>query len=184
MKIHIHEVIDIPQGITASIEGNLVTIKGKKDEVNKKLGDPIVIVKIEQNTFIIDCAKATRTEKAKAYAIIAHLNNMFKGVQEPYKYKLKICSGHFPMNCAVTNNQVTIKNFLGEKVPRIIKIKKGVSVKIDGVHIFVESANKELAGQTSADIEQATRIKGRDLRVFQDGIYIIEKASQPIEGMV
>ncbi len=183
MKINIHEVVTIPQGVTASIEGNLMTVKGKKDEVCKKLGDPIVRVKTEQNTITIDCAKATRTEKAKVYAIIAHLNNMFKGVQEPYKYKLKICSGHFPMNCAITNNQMTIKNFLGEKVPRVIKLKKGVSVKIDGAHILVESANKELAGQTAADIEQATRVKGRDLRVFQDGIYIIEKASQPIEGM-
>jgi len=183
MKINIHEVITIPQGVTATIEGTMVTIKGKKDEVCKKLGNPIVRIKTEPNTITIDCEKATRTEKAQAYAIIAHLNNMFKGVQEPYKYKLKICSGHFPMNCAVTNNQMTIKNFLGEKVPRVIKLKKGVSVKIDGAHVLVESADKELAGQTAADIEQVTRIKGKDLRVFQDGIYIIEKASKPLEGI-
>lgn len=183
MKIIIHEIINLPAGITATVQEGNVIIKGPKGEVSKKLGDPTVTVKTEKNIINIDCLKATRREKAKAYSIVAHLNNMIKGSQEPYKYKLKICSGHFPMNCTITNNQVVIKNFLGEKVPRIVKFKKGVTVKIDGVHILIESPDKELAGQTSADIEQATRISGRDLRVFQDGIYLIEKASQPIEGM-
>jgi len=84
------------------------------------------------------------------------------------------------MNCTVTGGQFVIKNFLGEKVPRIVKLRSGVTVKIDGDKVFIESPDKELAGQTAADIEQATRITGRDLRIFQDGIYIIEKAGKPI----
>ncbi len=183
MKVKINEVITLPKGITAQYEGFLLHMKGAKNEVHKRLGDPTVQVRVEKENILIDCARATRTEKAKAYSIVAHIHNMIKGVQEPYKYKLKICSGHFPMTCTISNNQVIIKNFLGEKVPRVIKLVKGVTVKVDGVHVLVESPDKEIAGQTAADIEQATRVSNRDLRVFQDGIYVIEKASQPVEGM-
>ena len=68
-----------------------------------------------------------------------------------------------------------IKNFLGEKVPRSLKLKHGVTVNVDGSQIVVEGVDRELAGQVAADIEQATRRPGFDTRVFQDGIYIISK---------
>jgi len=41
--------------------------------------------------------------------------------------------------------------------------------------VKVSSIDKEKAGQTAANIELATRIKGYDPRVFQDGIYIVKK---------
>jgi large subunit ribosomal protein L6 len=48
-------------------------------------------------------------------------------------------------------------------------------VAIKGDELIVTGINKEHVGQTAANIEQATRIKGRDPRVFQDGIYLTEK---------
>ena len=53
-------------------------------------------------------------------------------------------------------------------------IKAGAEVKLDGI-INITSPDKEIAGQISADIEQLTRRPGFDTRVFQDGIYIINK---------
>ena len=182
MKVDLHETVEIPTGIQLSMTGRVVKVQGKKAELTKALGGPGVLMKIENNAFVVTATKATKREKAKVYSAIAHLNNMLRGVQEPYKYKLKICSGHFPMTCAVTNNQFVIKNFLGEKVPRIVKLRAGASVKIDGQFVMIESADKELAGQTAANIELATLIRNRDLRIFQDGIYIVEKAGEPIEA--
>ncbi len=71
-----------------------------------------------------------------------------------------------------------IKNFLGEKVDRILEVPDGVDVEIKKEIITVKSPNKELAGQASANFETATRIRGRDKRTFQDGIYIIEKGGK------
>ena len=78
------------------------------------------------------------------------------------------------------DDEIIIKNFLGEKIPRKSKILMGVDIKIEGDTITVRSQNKELAGQTAANLETATKVKNKDLRVFQDGIYITSKAGREI----
>ena len=85
------------------------------------------------------------------------------------------------MNVSVSNDRFIVKNFLGEKVPRTLKLKAGASVKVEGNLVVVESPSKETAGQVSADIEQLTRRTHYDGRIFQDGIWIIEKDSKGIE---
>lgn len=111
----------------------------------------------------------------------AHINNMIKGVTEGFKYRLKVVYSHFPMTVKVQGDEVVIENFLGEKNPRRAKILPGVTVKVKGSEIEVEGIDKEAVGQTAANIEQATRITKWDRRVFQDGIYIVEKAGKPIK---
>lgn len=180
MKEKITLEIDIPEGITVTMDGNVVTVKGEKGEVVKKLHAPQVTITVKDNKFTINCEKATKREAKNMYTIQAHFKNMIKGAQEGFVYKLKICSGHFPMTCAVSGTDFTIKNFLGEKHPRKVKLPEGATVKINGDEIVVESPNKELAGQAAATIEQATKVRGRDLRIFQDGIYIIEKAGKSL----
>ena len=101
---------------------------------------------------------------------------MLDGLSEGFKYKLKICSGHFPMSVNVEGSKLKIKNFLGEKIPREATLLKGVKVEVKGNEISLEGSDIEKLGQTASNIEQSTRITNRDRRVFQDGIYIVEKA--------
>ena len=54
-------------------------------------------------------------------------------------------------------------------------ILEGVSVEIKGDEVIVKGIDKEKVGQTVANIERATAVKNRDIRVFQDGIYRISK---------
>ena len=79
------------------------------------------------------------------------------------------------------DREVIVKNFFGERAPRILKLKSDVTAKVEGSEIIIESTNKEIAGQVAADIEQLTRITNKDKRIFQDGIYITEKDGKKIE---
>ena len=178
----ISERIEIPKGITVSIgSGNWVSVKGPKGEIKKHMLNAFVRVALEGNTIVIESKNASRRQKKLIYTFKAHVNNMFKGVVTPWVYKMKICAGHFPMNVAIQGDKLIVKNFLGEKVPRIVKLKSGAKVVLQDRDITVESADKERAGNVASDIEQLMRITGgRDLRKFQDGIYITSKAGKEV----
>jgi large subunit ribosomal protein L6 len=84
------------------------------------------------------------------------------------------------MNVSVSNDEIIIKNFLGEKVPRTLALKAGATVKVEGDTVVVESPSKEIAGQVSADIELLTRRIGYDGRIFQDGLWITSKGGKDV----
>ncbi|MBW3003301.1 50S ribosomal protein L6 [Candidatus Woesearchaeota archaeon] len=168
------------EGVEVKLEGTLVTLKGEKGEVSREFRNPKVKIEFVDGKVQFKAKNATKREKTMIGTFKSHLKNMVKGAKEGHVYRLKICSGHFPMNVSINNNVLSVKNYLGEKTPRTVNIKQGVTVKIDGDFIQVESISKELAGQTAADIEQLTRITDRDRNKFQDGIYIINKDGKEI----
>jgi len=100
---------------------------------------------------------------------------MMSGVAYGFQYKLKLVYSHFPIQVKVEGRTISIDNFLGERKPRSARIMGESSVVVQGDELVVTGIDKEEVGQTAANIEQATRIKGRDPRVFQDGIYLVEK---------
>lgn len=178
-KKEIKAEIEIPEGITVEV-GESIKIKGKAGEITKKLFNPNVKISKEGNKIMFKALKTTKREQKLVNTFKAHIKNMLKGCIEAYTYKLKICSGHFPMNVSVKGNEFVVKNFFGEKIPRVLKIKEGAKVKVEGDVINVESPNKEIAGQVAADIEQLTIRGNYDLRIFQDGIWIFEKCGKEL----
>jgi len=179
-KKDLAETMTVPEGITVTADGLSLSVKGPKGTIKRKFDNPAVKTELVNGEIKLSCTAASKKEKAIIQAYKAHLRNMFSGAKETYVYKLKICSGHFPMNVSVSNNMFIVKNFLGEKVPRQLKLKEGVKVVVDGSIVTLEGPDKELTGQVAADIEQLTRRPGFDRRIFQDGIYITEKAGKKI----
>ena len=177
---NISEELAVPEGVEVKIEKGLVTVKGKKGECSKNLIDPKVNIELKDGKVMFTAKKATRREKIKIGSYYSHVKNMIKGSSEGHVYKLKVCSGHFPMNVSISGKEFVVKNFLGEKKPRTLTIKEGADVKVEESDVTVESCSKELAGQTAANIEKLTKITNRDLRIFQDGIYITEKDGKAI----
>lgn len=179
MDINIHEHIATTAGVTiTAATGNLVTVKGPKGEVKRAFFDPKIQITGADGGIDLKSPRATRKEKTRLYSYAAHIKNMINGVQTPHEYKMKICSGHFPMNVAMSGNTLSVKNFLGEKTPRTAPVPAGVTVKVEGDKITISSPDLELAGQTASSFEKACRITNRDRRIFQDGIYIIKKAGE------
>jgi large subunit ribosomal protein L6 len=180
MKKELFVEIEIPEGIEVTFEDGFFKSKGPEGEIERKFNLGKLKTEISKNKIKIGNNKSTKNDKKRMNTIAAHIKNMIKGVQEKFEYKLKICFGHFPLNVKQEGNKVIIKNFLGEKINREVNIPKGAEVDIGKEIITIKSVNKEIAGQTAANFEAATKIGGRDKRIFQDGVYIINKSGKKI----
>ena len=173
----IEHTVEIPEGVSASIDGETVTITGPKGSVSRDFVSARHNILQEGGALLVRIDVPRRKEKALAGTWNAHLNNMVKGVTDGFTYTLKALYSHFPMTLAVKGNQLIVTNYFGERVPRSANILSGVDVKVQNkTEIVVSGIDKEAVGQTAANIERSTTVKKRDRRVFQDGIYLIEKA--------
>ncbi len=180
MKKNLKTKIEIPSELEVTITEKKIQVKGPEGENSRKMDLRNVKIAKEGNAIILSCDKATKREKKIINTMASHLRNMIKGVQNKFEYKLKICSSHFPMTVEMSGNKAVVKNFLGEKVPRNVKIEKNSDVKISGDLITINSVDKEIAGQCAANFETATKVRNRDRRIFQDGIFMINKAGRNI----
>jgi len=170
--------IEIPQDVEISVENNELVARKEGIELKRKFFR--VFLEREENRIVIKTKGTTRKGKKIINTTLAHIKNMFLGLKEKFVYKLQICSVHFPMNVSVKNDEIIVKNFLGEGKERKAKILPSVDVKIEKDMIIVESHGKEAAGQTAANIEKTTKVRNKDRRVFQDGIFITEKCGRKI----
>lgn len=172
--------VKLPEKVTVQLDGSILALKGPKGDTKRDFSDKRIILENKEGIITIKANKFNKINKKIVKSCVAHIKNMINGSLAGYKYTLKVCSGHFPMNVSVSNGQLIVKNFLGEKVPRTLKLKEGSAVKIEGDMIVVESPSKEIAGQVSGDIEQLTRRTGYDSRIFQDGLWIISKGDKEV----
>lgn len=174
MKPTISEQVPIPEGVSVTYENGEFTVAAK-NTVKRRLYRPEIDVSVSNDVIELSAKDATQREKRQMNTMRSHIRNLLRGATEGHRYKLKICSGHFPMNVSISNGKLEVKNFLGEAVPRRLKIKEHADVKVDGDEIVVVSPYKEVAGSQASDIEQLTRVTNKDRRIFQDGLFIIEK---------
>jgi len=182
MKEEITETIEIPEGIEFKIDGSRISAKSGDKSITKKIDLKNFSIKMENEKIILHAKKATRSESRIIHTIKAHINNMLNGLSNEFEYELEVAYSHFPVSIELdnSNHKLIIKNFLGEKKNRVAKLLPESDVSVKGNIIFVKSYNKEVAGQTAANIEKATQIKNRDRRKFQDGIYITQKPGREI----
>jgi len=172
----IKEKIEIPDGVDITIEDKTVHVKGEKGSLSKILAHPKITLTADKGSVEISCTQSPkRKEKALIGTFKAHINNMITGVTDGFEYKMKTVFAHFPIKTSVEGNQFIIQNFLGERAPRKAKILEGVTVETKGENVTVSGSDKEKVGQTAVNIERATKVKKRDIRVFQDGVYIVSK---------
>ena len=175
MSTEKHYQIEIPPDVKASLDNGTLNVSGNLGAIPRRISNPQIKVKIEDNKVIVSQNSDKRNSKIIAKTTVAHIKNMINGVKYGYTYNLKICSSHFPISLKVDKDYVVITNFLGEKTPRKSKILPGAKVVVAGDLIDVTGFDLEKTGQTAANIEKATNIRNRDRRVFQDGIFITKK---------
>ena len=177
MRKKIKKTITIPEKVKVELNLPKIIVKGPKGNIEKNFKIKNILIKEQEDKIVISCDSATKKDKKIMNTIASHITNMIKGVIDGFEYKLQICSIHFPINVKIDKEKgfFIIKNFIGENKDRVVKINPGVDVKVEGDIVNVNAIDKELAGQQAANIELATKIKRKDRRIFQDGIWIIKK---------
>ncbi|ETA68672.1 MAG: large subunit ribosomal protein [Methanolobus sp.] len=175
MAKEIKKTIEIPEGVTVTMQGKLLSVTGPKGKIERDFWYPGIKIEVAGSEIIVDSTVLKKTQKAMVGTFASHITNMMKGVTEGFEYRMKVVYSHFPMQLKVEGDKLMIGNFLGEKKARSAKILGDTKVKASGDEVIVTGYNKEDVGQTAANIEQTTRIKRFDPRVFQDGIYTVEK---------
>ena len=171
----ISKTVEVPEGVNISLEGKKVTVKGEKGTLSRDFSFVPISINAEGNTVSVSAEWPRKKEAALVGTIYSHIQNMVTGVQKGFTYKLKIVFSHFPISAKVQGKSVLIENFTGERRARRAKIIGDVKVKVEAEDIIVQGLNLEDVSQTAANIEQATRVRRKDPRVFLDGLYVYER---------
>jgi len=174
----VEEQVRVPSGVRVHIEGDLVSVEAHGEVVRRRLDHPRVSFRLEGDVLNIRCELPSRREKAIVGTFAAHVRNMIRGLTEGFTYRMKIVYSHFPMKASVRGEEFVVENFLGEKHPRRTRIMGKTKVEVQGDQVTLRGPNVEDVGQTAANIERTTKIRGFDPRVFQDGIYITSKGGE------
>jgi large subunit ribosomal protein L6 len=171
----ISRTIQVPEDVNVSLQGKVVSVKGKQGTLTRDFSFAPIEIEAEGKNVRVSAKWPRKKEAALVGTIYSHINNMITGVTKGYSYKLKIVYSHFPISVKIQGKSVLIENFTGERRARNIKILGEVKVKIETDDITVSGINLEHVSQTAANIEQSTRVRGKDPRVFLDGLYVFER---------
>jgi len=171
----ISRTIQVPDGVTVTLAGKKVTVTGTKGTLTRDFSYVPISLSAEGQTVRVWAEWPRKKEAALVGTVHSHIQNLITGVQKGFMYKLKIVFSHFPISAKVQDKSILIENFTGERRARKVKIIGDVKVKVESEDIVVQGMNLEDVSQTAANIEQATKVKKKDPRVFLDGIYVYER---------
>ena len=167
--------IEIPEGVEAKIEDKVITVKGENGELTRDFSHAPISIHLEGKAIRVHANWPRKREAALVGTVCSHIRNMITGVTKGFTYKLKIVFSHFPISVKVREGTVAIENFTGERNPRITKIMGDTKVTVKGEDVIVQGINIEDVSQTAANIQNATKVRKKDPRVFLDGIYLYER---------
>ena len=183
-EINSFQLIPIPEGCEVTVKARVVTVKGKRGTLTrcfKHLCIDIYVLK-ESNEIKVEKWFGKKREIAAVRTICSHISNMFKGVTYGFQYKMRAVYAHFPINCAISEqgSLIEIRNFLGEKYIRRVKMEEGVTVQSSKAmkdQLILEGNNIEDVSKSAAQIQRSTTVRNKDIRKFLDGLYVSEKGT-------
>ncbi len=172
------ETVDVPKGVTFSLHGRRLHAKGPLGSIERPFPSDALELKSEAGHVTITLRLPAHRKRSQALlrTWVAHVQNLSGSLTLGVEARLKIVAAHFPMKVQVRENHILIENFLGEKHPRSSDLLPGTSARVDGDFVILSGYDVEQVGQSAANIERASRIRDYDPRVFQDGIYLVERA--------
>lgn len=155
------KVINVPESVTVTKNGNEITVKGPKGELTREF-DPRI--KFEQEDGVIRFSRSNENDKAIHGTMRANLANMIEGVVTGYKKELKLIGVGYR---AVAKNNVLTLN-VGYSHPVEMQAPEGVTVTTSSAtDVTIEGISKQVVGQFAAEIRAVRSpepYKGKGIR--------------------
>jgi large subunit ribosomal protein L6 len=169
--------VAIPAGVSISLDGMKVTVKGPKGELTSTFPSDVSI-SMEGTEVVVAPAVDTPFARAMHGTVRSLINNMVQGVTTGYSRQLEIQGVGFKANVQGTNLNLA----LGYSHPIDFTIPDGITIKVtDNTNILVSGADKHMVGQVSARIRAyypAEPYKGKGVRY--KGEHVRRKAGKAV----
>jgi large subunit ribosomal protein L6 len=153
----------IPAGVTVTVQGSEVTVKGLKGEL-KTITRPEIQAKVEENKIVLSPKIETKDTNAYWGLTRALIANMVKGVTEGFEKKLELVGVGYRAKSSA--NGITLS--LGFSHPIEFPAPQGITIEVaDNTNITIKGFDKQVVGQTAAKIRSFKKpepYKGKGVR--------------------
>ncbi|XP_071847871.1 large ribosomal subunit protein uL6-like isoform X2 [Apostichopus japonicus] len=181
--IHSDRTVKIPKDVDIHVRSRIVTVTGTRGVLKKNFKHLAVDIQmVGKKQVLVTKWFGTKKQLASVRTVCSHIENMIKGVTLGFLYKMRSAYAHFPINCNVKEEgtMLEVRNFLGEKLIRHVRMNPGVLVSLSPKQkdeLIIQGNDVELVSSSAALIQQSTTVKNKDIRKFLDGIYVSEKTT-------
>lgn len=159
--------IDVPAGVTITVDSDVISVKGPKGELTvPHLSD--VTVSLEGEQAIVTRKDDERVARSQHGLQRALLNNAVIGVTKGYEKKLEVNG----VGYRVSGGGDQIELLLGFSHPVKYKANNGVNLTVDKMTITVSGIDKQAVGQTAAEIRSLKKpepYKGKGIK-YEDEV--------------
>ena len=155
--------IDIPAGVTITVDGQDVTVKGPKGELSLTVASPIE-AKVEENQVIVTRPDDERSSRSLHGLTRTLINNNIIGVTQGYEKKLEVVGTGYRVNAKGQG----IEFALGYSHPITVEPPQGITLSVEGNDkVIVSGIDKQAVGEVAANIRKLRKpepYKGKGVR--------------------
>jgi large subunit ribosomal protein L6 len=163
--------VELPQGVTATIAAEGVTIKGAKGSLSLPLTPGVTVAQAEKR---LQVSFAEDLSRMRAGATRAHLANMVRGVTKGYEKRLELVGVGFRAQLQGKTLNLT----LGFSHPVSFPIPEGISIETPSqTEVIVRGIDRQKVGQVAAEIRGVRPpepYKGKGVRYVGEQITLKE----------
>lgn len=142
--------VSVPQGVTASVDGQTVTAKGPKGELKFVVNDE-VLVKMEDGAISVDPRDQTKLARSKWGMSRTQIANILAGVKDGFEKKLEITGVGYRATMQGKNLQLA----LGFSHDVVYQTPEGITIATPKpTEIVVTGIDKQKVGQVAAEIRE------------------------------
>ena len=155
--------VPVPNGVTVTVNGNAITVKGPKGELSRKLHQDMQ-VKVENGTVVVNRPSDEDMHRALHGLTRSLIANMVEGVTQGYKKQLEITGVGYKAEVRPYGLQLSLG------FSHIIEYKAPAGIKLTAPQptaVVIEGADKEKVGQVAAEIRALRKpepYKGKGIR--------------------